>query len=136
MAPADPHAAATVGSIAFQLGNYTWAYSLLQEASRQLPNDPAVLHDLAWAAYSLGKVAEARQTMQRVASTGSNSPQNADAKMFVSMTAVSSDGNDPSASEGEINSALAADPNYVPALAARAAIQAKRGDSAGAEADL
>ena len=52
LAPTDPHAAATVGSIAFQLGNYTWAYSLLQEGGRQLPNDPAVLHDLAWAAYS------------------------------------------------------------------------------------
>ena len=39
-----------------------------------------------------------------------------------------------SASEAEINSALAADPSYVPALAARTANQAKRGDSAGAEA--
>src|SRR5438874_7847293 len=60
LAPADAHAAATVGSIAFQLGNYSWAYSLLQEGSRQLPNDYAVRHYLAWAAYSLGKVAEAR----------------------------------------------------------------------------
>ena len=32
--------------------------SLLQEAARQRANDPAVLHDLAWAAYSLGKVDE------------------------------------------------------------------------------
>jgi len=134
LAPADPHAAATVGSIAFQLGNYTWAYSLLQEGGRQLPNDPAVLHDLAWSAYSLGKVAEARQTMQSVLSSGPNSPQSADAKTFLSMTALSADGNDMSASEAEINSALTADPNYVPALAARAALQAKRGDSVGAEA--
>jgi len=86
LAPADPHAAATVGSIAFQLGNYTWAYSLLQEGGRELPNDPAVLHDLAWAAYSLGKVAEARQTMQRVLSIGPSSPQSADARTFLSMT--------------------------------------------------
>ena len=134
LAPADPHAAATVGSIAFQLGNYTWAYSLLQEGSRQLPNDPALQRDLAWAAYSLGKVTEARQTMQRVVSSGASSPQSADAKTFLSMTASSADGNDVSASEAEINSALATDQNYVPALAARAAIQAKRGDSAGAEA--
>ena len=134
LAPTDPQAAATVGSIAFQLGNYTWAYSLLQEGGRQLPNDPAVLHDLAWAAYSLGKVAEARQTMQNVLSSGPSSPQSTDAKTFLSMTASSADGNDVSASEAEINSALATDPNYVPALAARAAIQAKRGDSAGAEA--
>src|SRR5947208_3827942 len=134
LAPGDPHATATVGSIAFQLGNYTWAYSLLQEGGRQLPNDPAVLHDLAWAAYSLGKVAEARQTMQSVLSSKPSSPQTTVGKAFLSMTALSADGNDVSASEGEINSALATEPNYVPALAARAAIQAKRGDSAAAEA--
>jgi len=134
LAPADPHAAATVGSIAFQLGNYTWAYSLLQESSRQLPNDPAVLHDLAWAAYSLGKVAEARQTMQSVLSSGPSSPQSTDAKTFLSMTALSADGNGVASSEAQIDSALSTDPNYVPALVARAALQAKRGDSAGAEA--
>src|SRR2546430_6848996 len=134
LAPADPRATVTVGSIAFQLGNYTWAYSLLQEGGRQLPRDPAVLHDLAWAAYSLGKVAEARQTMESVLSSGPNSPQSADAKTFLSMTALGADGNDMSASQAEINSALTADPNYVPALAARAALQAKRGDSVGAEA--
>ena len=134
LAPGDPHATATVGSIAFQLGNYTWAYSLLQEGGRQLPNDPAVLHDLAWSAYSLGKVAEARQTMQSVLSSGPSSPQSTDAKTFLSMTALSADGNGGASSEVEIDSALSTDPNYVPALAARAAIQAKRGDSAGAEA--
>jgi tetratricopeptide (TPR) repeat protein len=134
LAPGDPHATATVGNIAFQLGNYTWAYGLLQEGGRQLPNDPAVLHDLAWAAYSLGKVAEARQTMQSVLSNGPSSPQSTDAKTFLSMTALSAGGNDMSGSEAEINSALTADPNYVPALAARAALQAKRGDSGRAEA--
>src|SRR5207249_11865707 len=100
LAPADPHAAATVGSIAFQLGNYTWAYSLLQEGSRQLPNDSAVRHNLAWAAYSLGKVAEARQTMQSILSSESNSPQTKDAKTFLSMTASSASENEISASEG------------------------------------
>jgi tetratricopeptide (TPR) repeat protein len=50
------------------------------------------------------------------------------------MTALSADGNGVASSEAEIDSALSTDPNYVPALAARAAIQAKRGDSAGAEA--
>jgi tetratricopeptide (TPR) repeat protein len=134
LAPADPRATVTVGSIAYQLGNYSWAYSLLQEGGLQLPNDPAVLHDLAWAAYSLGKVAEARQAMQSVLTSGPNSPQSRDAKTFLSMTALSAEGNDTSGSEAEINSAITADPNYVPALAARAALQAQRGDSVGAEA--
>ena len=134
LAPADPRATVAVGSIAFQLGNYTWAYSLLQEGSRQLPNDPAVLHDFAWAAYSLGKVAEARQTMQSALSSASSSPQNADAKRFLVMTGLTTSEDDATASQAEINSALAADPNYVPAVVARAAVQVKRGDTAGAEA--
>src|SRR5205814_3053777 len=76
----------------------------------------------------------ARQTMQSVLSSEPGSPQTTDAKTFLSMTASSAGGNETSASEGEINSVLAANPNYVPALAARATIQAKHGDSAGAEA--
>src|SRR5438270_1081093 len=134
LAPADPGATVAVGSIAFQLGNYTWAYSLLQEGSRQLPNDPAVLHDFAWAAYSLGKVAEARQTMQSALSSASSSPQSADDKRFLVMTGLTTGEGDATASQAEINSALAADPNYVPAVVARAAVQVKRGDTAGAEA--
>jgi tetratricopeptide (TPR) repeat protein len=133
LAPNDPHAAATVGKIAFQLGNYAWAYSLLQEASRQLANDPAILHDLAWATYSLGKVTEANQTMQNALSNGPPSPQTEDAKTFLLMTELTTGEKDPAGSETEINSVLTADPNYVPALIARAAIQTKRGDTAGAE---
>src|SRR5438105_4217429 len=132
LAPGDPRATATVGSIAFQIGNYTWAYSLLQEGSRQLPNDPAVLHDLAWAAYSLGKVAEARQTMQSALSSAPSSPQSADAKTFLVMTGLTTSEDDANASQAEINSALAADPNYVPAVVARAAVQIQSAVAAGA----
>ena len=49
------------------------------------------------------------------------------------MTELTAGEKDVAGSEREINSALAADPNYVPALIARAAIQTKRGETAGAE---
>ena len=55
LAPADPQVAGILGKVAYDSGNFTWSYSLLQEAARQRQNDPAILHDLAWAAYSLGK---------------------------------------------------------------------------------
>src|SRR5438034_7202480 len=35
LAPADPQIAALVGKVAFESGNFTWAYSILQEAARQ-----------------------------------------------------------------------------------------------------
>ena len=65
LAPTDVKVAGVLGAIAYRAGNFTWAYSLLQESARQLADDPAVLHDYAWAAYSLGKVSEARELMQR-----------------------------------------------------------------------
>ncbi|PYS48856.1 MAG: hypothetical protein DMG13_24655, partial [Acidobacteria bacterium] len=58
LAPAYPQVAALVGKVAYESGNFTWSYSLLQEAVRQRANDPSLLHDLAWAAYSIGKVNE------------------------------------------------------------------------------
>src|SRR5207248_5379770 len=51
LAPADSQVAGLVGKVAYDSGNFTWSYSLLQEAARQRANDPSILHDLAWAAY-------------------------------------------------------------------------------------
>ena len=64
LAPSDPQVAAIVGRIAYDAGNYTWAYSLLEESARQLPSDPGVLHSLAWAAYAKGNIDRARAAME------------------------------------------------------------------------
>ena len=66
LAPTDAGAAAILGEVAFQSGNFTWAYSLLKEGAPKLPDDISVLRNLARAAYSVGRVAEARKVMQRV----------------------------------------------------------------------
>ena len=114
--------------MAYQTGNFTWAYSLLQESARQLPNDAEILHDFAWAAYSLGKVTEARQTMQRVIDPSPNSTVSSDAKSFLSMTDLDREGVSDS-EELEISRTLRANPGYVPALMAQAGIDLKRGKS-------
>jgi len=44
----------------FQAGDYAYALSLLKAAARLLPAQPEPLHDLAWASFSMGNVAEAR----------------------------------------------------------------------------
>ena len=67
LAPRSPEAAGLLGSLVFETGNFQWAYSLLQEAVRQRPDDVSLLHRLAWASYSLGKVSEAEPIMERVA---------------------------------------------------------------------
>src|SRR5437773_12118559 len=88
LAPTDPQVAAVLGKVAYQTGNLTWSYSVLQEAARLRQNDPSILHDLAWAAYRLGKVNEAREAMQRALTAGSDFPEVADARKFLALTAL------------------------------------------------
>ena len=132
LAPNDPKIVGLLGVVAYQTGNFTWAYSLLQESVRQLPNDAEFLHHLAWAAYSLGKVSEARQTMQRVLTAAPDSSQSSDAKSFLAMTALDQEGSNLIAAESEVDQALKANPDYVPALMAQAGILLQRGESEAA----
>ncbi|MDP9254047.1 MAG: tetratricopeptide repeat protein, partial [Verrucomicrobiota bacterium] len=117
------------GSIAYQTGNFTWAYSLLQESRRQLTDDPAILYDYAWAAYSLGRVDEAQQIMQRVSKAPADSRTQQDAMSFLAMTALDQRQQDPAAAEPEAQKLLKTNPAYVPALMAQAAIHMQRGES-------
>ncbi|PYL69607.1 MAG: hypothetical protein DMF28_02675 [Verrucomicrobia bacterium] len=126
LAPADPEVAGVLGKVAYQTGNFTWSYSLLQEAVRQRTNDASILHDLAWAAYSLGKVNEARDAMQKVLTTGPDSPQAADAKKFLALTALDENPKELMAAEIEVQKELKSNPDYVPALMAQAALYAQR----------
>ena len=133
LAPADAHVTATAGHIAFQAGNLPWAYSLLQESSRGLPDDLAVMRDFAWAAYSTGKINEAQEMMRRVA----NGPPAAalerrEGALFLSIIALDSESAIPAEAENEVTKALAAQPDYVPALMAKAAIRLRKGDIAEA----
>jgi tetratricopeptide (TPR) repeat protein len=127
LAPGDSKVAGALGSIAYQTGNFTWAYSLLQESSRQLADDATVLHDFAWAAYSLGKVSEAEQAMQRVLQVAPGSRQSEDAKSFLAMTALSRKSKDLAPAQSEVQRLLKADSGYVPALMVQAAIDVQQG---------
>jgi tetratricopeptide (TPR) repeat protein len=128
LAPNDPQTGAAVGQIAFQAGNFSWAYSLLQESARQRGNDPAVLHDFALASYALGKVPEAREMMQRCLNASPDAVRSEDAKRFLAMTALDRVSPEAAAAEPEIQKILNSNPDYVPALMAQAAIRLQRND--------
>ena len=81
----------------------------------------------AWAAYSLGKVSEARELMERTLKVAPAPEISGDAQSFLRMTAL--DRNPKEAVTHEIQKLLKADPNYVPALAVRAAIEEQRGEA-------
>jgi tetratricopeptide (TPR) repeat protein len=128
LAPTDGNAAGVLGHVAYDAGNFAWAYSLLQQSARQLGDDPTVLHDYAWAAYSLGKVSEARELMERALKAARAPGISEDAKSFLRMTAVDRNPKDAAALEPEIQKFLSADPKYVPALTVRAGIEEQRGE--------
>jgi tetratricopeptide (TPR) repeat protein len=127
LAPADPQVAGILGKVAYESGNFTWSYSLLQEAARQRQNDPSVLYDLAWAAYSLGKVNEARDAMQKVSANSPDSAQATEAKKFLALTALDENPKDLIAAEAEVQTELRSNPEYVPALMAQAALDVQHG---------
>jgi tetratricopeptide (TPR) repeat protein len=129
LAPADPQVAALVGKVAFDSGNFTWSYSLLQEAARQRANDPSILRDLAWAAYSMGKINEARDAMQKALTTGPESPQAADAKEFLTLTALDENPKELTAADTDVQKELKSKTEYVPALMAQAALDVQRGQA-------
>ena len=79
---------ARLGSAAYDIGDFAWAYSLLREAVRQLPNDPKVLGKLAWASYSQGKTQEAQSAMRRLLEARPDAAQSKDATTFLAMTTL------------------------------------------------
>ncbi len=128
LAPNDTKSAAVLGRLALQSGNYSWAYSLLRETVRRGSTDPAVLHDFAMATYALGNVPDARRTMNRLLEANPDPNLANEAKMFLEMTALEQPSPETMAAKPEIDNALNREPDYVPALMARAAIQLQQND--------
>ena len=125
--PNDAQVTSILGKVAYQSGNIPWSYSLLQEAARRRQNDSSIQHDLAWAAYGLGKVNEARDAMQKVLTNNADSSQAADAKKFLALTKLNENPKELMASEADLQKELNSDPEYVPALIAQAALDKQRG---------
>jgi tetratricopeptide (TPR) repeat protein len=128
IAPNDAKAAALLGRVVFQSGDYPWSYSLLQESARQLESDPILSLDLARAAYSLGKVGEARQAMNRVLTANPDPSRAEEAQSFLALTELDGSSKDLLAAEPEVEKILEKKPDFVPALMIKAAILRQRGD--------
>jgi Flp pilus assembly protein TadD len=127
LAPGDPQISALLGKVAYDSGNFAWSYNLLQEAARLRQNDPALLSDLAWSAYSLGRVNEARDAMQKALTNKPDPVHAADAQKFLALTALSENPKDLMAAEAEIQKELQSNPEFVPALMAHAVLDTKQG---------
>lgn len=126
-APEDPSTARTLGRLLYQQGDHQWALNLLLRVAQQFPDQPDVQYDLAWAQYSMGRVAEAEAAMQRTRQAGSQFAALDDATRFLAMIAAMKNPTTIGQSAAQAEKILAAEPNYLPALMVSALLQEQQG---------
>jgi tetratricopeptide (TPR) repeat protein len=123
LAPRDTQVLAALGSAKLLSGAYEEAYGILKDAAATLETDLAVVYDYARAAYSLGRIQEARTAMAKVASSEVSSA--GDAKSFMLLT--DSEALKQPDIAAEVEKALARNPQNVAALMLRGSLAAASG---------
>ncbi len=86
LAPDDRDAAALIGRIAYAAGDHVWAHGLLEESASGREAPPDLLWDAGWAAYSLGRVPEARAKMEDLVARAPDTTLAEDARRFLRWT--------------------------------------------------
>jgi tetratricopeptide (TPR) repeat protein len=133
VAPDDPGVSAALGRLAYQAGDYKWALGLLQQASRQQPQDAALQYDLALALYSVGQVPEAGAAARAALNAGAGFTRADDAIRFLDMITLAGDPVQAAASSNRVQDILKLQPDYVPALMVMGAIEDQTPDIHAAE---
>jgi len=121
LAPDDATVSRLLGHLAFVSGDYRLAANVLQQAVQGAPNDASSQFDYALAAYSVGKVAAAQSALQNALAANLQSPQSDQARQMLDMLNFAAAPSQAAAAMARINAILKAQPDYVPALMARAA---------------
>jgi tetratricopeptide (TPR) repeat protein len=127
LAPDDGTVAQTLGRLAYELGDYAWAASLLQESARKQTPTPDLLWDLALAVYSTGNVREAESALRDALAPPADGAVSLfthakEAQQMLELITLAADPAGASAQAGRITQMLEAQPNNVPALMVAGAI--------------
>jgi tetratricopeptide (TPR) repeat protein len=137
LAPDNADATGVLGHLVYHNSrtgaDYALALSLLESASDQLPKQPELLDDLAWAYYSVGRIADAETTMQKALQTGVKFPGSEDAKRFVALADALSSASAAQAAAGQAQQILQTDAKYVPALMVSGVAQERAGNFTAAQ---
>lgn len=118
MSPQDTAIVVILAKLAFRDGEHERADVLFQNSLTEIKDDTGLMSQAAWAAYSVGRVDDAKTLMETVLSSSKDRAERDAAKLFLDL-------HNPSAAAGLIDKALANDPKCVPALMARADLAAK-----------
>jgi tetratricopeptide (TPR) repeat protein len=133
LAPSDLGIGYTLGGLAYQNGDYKWAFSLLQETVQNQPGNPNTLYDFALAAYSLGKISDATAAMQSALQAGLTPVQSNQAALFLDMISLAANPAQATAASARVAGILKTNSDYVPALMASAVINEQKTNVAAAE---
>jgi Flp pilus assembly protein TadD len=128
LTPNDPLVAHTLARLAFLTGDYHWALNVLQLTAQVQPQNPEVLFDLAEAYYSVGRVPEAKTTMQNALQTGLAFSRTDDARRFLAMADLADQPVMAVAAQAQIEQILKATPDDVPTLLVKAVIAGQKSD--------
>ena len=128
LAPDDASISCVLGRLVFRTGDHQWALSLLQDAARKLPDQPELLRDLAWAYYGVGQVGEAEASMREALRIGAALPEAEGATRFLAMVAASRTMGQAQQVAAQVQSILAVDSEYVPALMVSSLLQEQQGN--------
>jgi tetratricopeptide (TPR) repeat protein len=124
--PNEPHAADTLGWIAFKKADYGEALQALQESAAKLPDSPEIQYHAGMAHYMLGQEEPARIALKKAADATADFPGKDDAKKRLSLLAIGIGAADP-AVRTELQNYLKEEPNDPAALTRLAALQERDG---------
>ena len=127
VAPSSTRTLAALGRAHFLNGDHEEAYELLKDASSNTAAEADLLADFAWAAYSLGRIEEARAAMERAMERGMEGTD--EATEFLSLTSPERHQNPETKILAE--SVLTCQADHVPAMMLLAETQ----DQSGANAE-
>jgi len=122
-APSNPEVLAALGTANYLNGNLDVAYGMLRDATSGTAGDSSLLSDLAMTAYGMGRIDEARASMERAVTSGLADQEAAD--HFLALTAPNRL-QDPNA-RALAEKVLAANPNDVPSLMLLAELDGQTG---------
>jgi tetratricopeptide (TPR) repeat protein len=132
LAPDDPEVSAALGRMALTVGDPEWALGLLQQSSRQRPEDAELRYDLAWAYHNVGRLAEAEAALHGVLQAERPFSRADEARRFLEMLELSSSPERAISGEQKARELLQGNPGYVPALMVAALCSEKRGEATAA----
>ena len=131
--PENAEAAGTVGRLAFEQGEYSWAVSVLQNAARKEPENTELAYDLARALFAVGRLADASDQLEKVLKAGDSFPRSDEARTFSDLVELADSPAKAALQLRMIQGVLASDPDSVPALMAHGMALEQQGKTGAAD---